>query len=283
MGEILDSLPVTERVIYAFLELISCLSIKVLENKPYFFHLLIKLLLQSHFLGIKLHGEMRKKQIKILCNVHRLLGPIIDLIVVNGSSASVLSAMELAQMIATGRLITDSPLLQIPHFCNSLVSKLFNPKGINGIYDILDLHETDRKELFSVFSTQQIRDIHEAISEYPDINIDLLSLISLRHKNGWLISLTLTNNTPPPTLSPTQCVTEKNSKRNSGPGWWVFGVATEMQNVVFTKQVVCKSHTSITVEIAKNSSCGGSTLTLYVVCKTVMGCDHEYRLTLPHI
>lgn len=103
-------------------------------TKPVFTELSIKInmLLQLHFERKSLPSDLSHDQQTVLTITSKLVQALVDCIGYNSWLKPAIMAMKISQMLVQGLWVTDSPLLQLPHFTTDLVKKC-NDKGINTI------------------------------------------------------------------------------------------------------------------------------------------------------
>ena len=96
---------------------------------------------------------------------------MVDVISSNCWLKPAILAMQLCQMLIQAQWLSDSPLLQLPHFTSSLISKFRNEK-IEDIADFMNMEDEDRQKILHSLSTSDISDIIETCNRYPSIRIE---------------------------------------------------------------------------------------------------------------
>ena len=108
----------------------------------------------------------------VLESAIKLLQAIVDVLSSQGWLKPALAAMELSQMIVQGMWNKDSVLLQLPHITNEIITKCHNSDPpIETIFDILELNDEKREEIFKNLSISQISDIAVFCNSYPNIEL----------------------------------------------------------------------------------------------------------------
>lgn len=77
--------------------------------------------------------------------------------------------MELAQMVTQAMWSKDSYLKQLPHF-NAEAIKRCTEKGIETVFDIMELEDDDRNRLLQLTETQ-MADVARFCNRYPNIEM----------------------------------------------------------------------------------------------------------------
>ena len=133
-------------------------------------HTKANVLLQCHFSRKKLTSDMEDDRRVVLEKAVPLVQAMVDVIASNRWLNPALAAMELSQMITQGLWDKDSILMQLPHFTSALAKKC-TAKGIESVFDLLELEDATRKELLG-FTEARLRDLAVVCNKYPNINVE---------------------------------------------------------------------------------------------------------------
>lgn len=126
-------------------------------------------LLQTHFSRIPISSDLVWDQKVILENTVRLIQAMVDVISSEGWLKPALLAMQLSQMVVQSMWITDSQLLQLPHFDRNLIEKC-RKADIMDLADLLSMEDEDRNKLLNL-SSRQMEEVAAACNSYPSINM----------------------------------------------------------------------------------------------------------------
>ena len=118
-------------------------------NSPYFKTFL---LLQAHFSRMTLPPDLAIDQAAILGKVTGLLSACVD-VMSSKSFLGCLGAMDLSQMCVQAIWDRDSPLKQVPYFDADVLAR-FAKKGLDSVYDIMELEDNERNELLQMNDRQ---------------------------------------------------------------------------------------------------------------------------------
>ena len=127
-------------------------------------------LLQCHFGRIPISSDLLWDQRIILEITTRLIQAMVDVISSEGWLKPALLAMQLSQMVVQAMWITDSQLLQLPHFDQALIKKCAE-HGVNDLADLMQMEDDEREKLLG-FTPQQMEEVAEACNRYPSINME---------------------------------------------------------------------------------------------------------------
>lgn len=93
-------------------------------------------LLQAHFSRMQLPTDLAKDQETVLRRILNLLSACVDVLSSEGH-LNAMSAMEISQMVVQGMWDRDSPLKQIPHFDDDVVSAC-SAAGIKDVFEFME-------------------------------------------------------------------------------------------------------------------------------------------------
>jgi pre-mRNA-splicing helicase BRR2 len=135
----------------------------------------VMILLYAYMSRIPLTFEFTFDLKFILTKIITLLHALIDVIASQGYLSSALSAMELSQLLIQGLSENDSIFLQIPHFSKEFIEDNLTGKknkfNIETVFDITDLEEEQRNQLFKPFNKKQLLEIANFCNSYPYLDV----------------------------------------------------------------------------------------------------------------
>merc|ERR1719384_1537110 len=95
---------------------------------------------------------------------------MVDLLSTEQYLRPALVCLELCQMITQAIWDTDSPLMQLPHMTREIADGM-KKKGVEGIFDLIELEDEERDDVLKVFTPEQLPDIAKVCNLYPNIGI----------------------------------------------------------------------------------------------------------------
>jgi pre-mRNA-splicing helicase BRR2 len=81
-----------------------------------------------------------------------------------------MAAMELAQMVTQAVCNKDSYLKQLLHFTTDLIKRC-NEKGVESVFDIMDLDDEERDQLLRL-DASKMADVIKFCNSYPNIELN---------------------------------------------------------------------------------------------------------------
>jgi pre-mRNA-splicing helicase BRR2 len=133
-------------------------------------HVKSNLLLQAHLSRLQLGAELQQDTEMILGKAVRLIQACVDVLSSNGWLSPAVAAMELAQMVTQAMWSKDSYLKQLPHFTQDIVKRC-TEKGVETVFDIMELEDEDRSKLLQLTDTQ-MADVARFCNRYPNIELN---------------------------------------------------------------------------------------------------------------
>ena len=143
------------------------------------------ILLQNYFSRLPLLSIDLINDTKIILQSSiKLIQALVDVISSYGWLKTVLSAMELSQMIVQG-VYNKSPkniyshLLQIPHFTDQIAKKCFEftPPVVN-VFDLLELEDDQRIDLLKDLNEEKLSDVAVFCNSYPNLELSFVTDIA---------------------------------------------------------------------------------------------------------
>ena len=98
-----------------------------------------------------------------------------DVLSSNGWLSPAIAAMELAQMVTQAMWSKDSYLKQLPHFGKEVIERS-NEKGIESVFDIMEMEDEDRNKLLNM-TDQQMADVARFCNRYVCLPCILLKMV----------------------------------------------------------------------------------------------------------
>merc|ERR1712113_287042 len=243
-------------------------------------YLKVNALLQSHFSRNAyslLNEELLFDQSEVVLMASRLTLVLFDIIASEGWIDPLLATAEISQMLVQALWISDSPLLQLPYFSETFIENCSKVKEINSVYDILDLQDEDRKELFKEFSDKQIAEVAKACNRYPDIQLRTSLTNPIKKGEPVFVNIILErdwNENEQGLISPVYAPhypIEKNLE-----GWWIIGVSNNKTNLLFARKVDLEVKSELRVQFFASLEEGTHKFKLYLICDSYIGCDQEH-------
>lgn len=132
-------------------------------------HIKTNLLLQAHLCRLQLGAELQGDTESVLSKAIRLIQACVDVLSSNGWLSPAVAAMELAQMVTQAMWSKDSYLKQLPHFNNDIIKRCTD-KGVETVFDIMELEDEDRSKLLQL-TDAQMADVARFCNRYPNIEM----------------------------------------------------------------------------------------------------------------
>lgn len=132
-------------------------------------HVKTNLLIQAHLCRFQLGAELQGDTEVVLGKAIRLIQACVDVLSSNGWLSPAVAAMELAQMVTQAMWSKDSYLKQLPHFTTDVIKRCTD-KGVETVFDIMELEDDDRSKLLQL-SDAQMADVARFCNRYPNIEL----------------------------------------------------------------------------------------------------------------
>ncbi|RMX47508.1 hypothetical protein pdam_00002126 [Pocillopora damicornis] len=216
-------------------------------------------------LPIRHHEDTTLKQ------AMRLVQACVDVLSSNGWLSPALAAMELAQMVTQAMWSKDSYLKQIPHFSSEIIKRCVD-KGVESVFDIMDLEDDERNKLLKL-DDSQMQDVARFCNRYPNIELSFevqdKDDISAGSPVNVVVDLDREDEQPGPVIAPFFP-----GKREEG--WWLVIGDTKNNGLISIKRLTLQQKAKVKLDFVAPSSPGNYSYTLFFMCDTYMGCDQEY-------
>lgn len=234
-------------------------------------HVKTNLLIQAHMSRMQLSAEMQSDTETILGKAMRLVQACVDVLSSNGWLSPALAAMELAQMVTQAMWSKDSYLKQIPHFSSEIIKRCVD-KGVESVFDIMDLEDDERNKLLKL-DDSQMQDVARFCNRYPNIELSFeiqdKDEISAGAPVNVVVDLDREDEQPGPVIAPFFP-----GKREEG--WWLVIGDTKNNGLISIKRLTLQQKAKVKLDFVAPSSPGNYSYTLFFMCDTYMGCDQEY-------
>lgn len=234
-------------------------------------HVKTNLLIQAHMSRMQLSAEMQSDTETILGKAMRLVQACVDVLSSNGWLSPALAAMELAQMVTQAMWSKDSYLKQIPHFNPEIIKRCVD-KGVESVFDIMDLEDEERNKLLRL-DDSQMQDVARFCNRYPNIELSFevhdKDNITAGAPVNVIVDLDREDEQPGPVIAP--FFPQKREE-----GWWLVVGDTKNNGLISIKRLTLQQKAKVKLDFVAPSSPGNYSYTLFFMCDTYMGCDQEY-------
>nr|CAG8498239.1 12986_t:CDS:2 [Entrophospora candida] len=210
---------------------------------------------------------------------------MVDVISSNGYLNPAIAAMELAQMCVQAIWDQDSPLKQIPYFTTDLIKRC-EKKGIESVFDIIDLDDDDRNSLLQM-NNKQLREVARYVNRYPNIEFNhvLLDKDELVANSQGTIEVSLNRDIDE----------EDEEDFNIGPviapffplkkdeGWWIVVGISNDNSLLGIKRITLNKRLRIKLDFTCPNKPGEYKLRIYFMSDSYVGCDQEFDVDIDRI
>jgi len=211
----------------------------------------------------------------ILENSIRLIQAMVDVISSSGWLKPAIIAMQLSQMIVQAMWITDSQLLQLPHFHKSLVG-LFNYNDVKDIADLMNMDEEKRKDLCdqAEFSEEKIGEIAEACNKYPSITMEYKRNEKEEIFAGETFNLNVTLTREGDEVA--DFVSAPYYPKQKEEFWWIVVGSKKTNKVYALKRVNFPKSFKVDLKVTAPEE-GEHELSVYLLSDSYVGCDQSEK------
>ncbi|XP_054164003.1 U5 small nuclear ribonucleoprotein 200 kDa helicase-like [Oppia nitens] len=237
-------------------------------------HLKTNLLLQAHLSRMSLSAELQSDTEEILSKSIRLIQACVDVLSSNGWLGPAMAAMELAQMVTQALWNKDSYLKQLPHFNNDLIKRC-NEKGIESVFDIMDLDDEERDRVLR-FDSIKMADVAKFCNSYPNIELsyDVIDKDSI--DSGSSVNIVVQLEREDETVGPVMAPFFPHKREE---GWWLVVGDSQANSLISIKRLSLQQKSKVKLDFTAPAP-GDYTYTLYFMSDAYMGCDQEYKFTI---
>ena len=182
--------------------------------------------------------------------------------------------MELAQMVTQAMWSKDSYLKQLPHF-NSEIIKRCTDKGVETVFDIMELDDEVRNRLLQL-TEQQMADVAKFCNRYPNIEMayEVQDKESIRHGDtvNVVVQLEREDEVTGPVVAP--LFPQKREE-----GWWVVIGDPKANQLLSIKRLTLQQKATVKLDFLAPAP-GQHNYTLYFMSDAYLGCDQEYKFSI---
>jgi len=275
-----DSVPVRAGEEATLRGLAQSLGMKVEKEKLNDPHTKAQLLLSAHFNRTAITTDLSSDQRFILQHAVRLLQGLVDVISSCGWLTPALFAMELSQMIVQATTSNSSPLCQLPHFTLTLIDKA-KKKKIEDVFDVMNMDDDGRKDLFEGLSQSQLMDVARACNRFPCITLEYKVQGQDDLKTGAsariVVRLGRDAMDDENTLGPVFAPYYPKEKEES---WWLVVGGPNSALVAIKRITIAKASVNVKLDVELGEEAGDFDYTLYLMSDSYQGCDQEYNFKL---
>ncbi|XP_069799536.1 U5 small nuclear ribonucleoprotein 200 kDa helicase [Dendropsophus ebraccatus] len=237
-------------------------------------HVKTNLLLQAHLSRMQLSAELQSDTEEILSKAIRLIQACVDVLSSNGWLSPALAAMELAQMVTQAMWSKDSYLKQLPHFTSEHIKRCTD-KGVESVFDIMEMEDEDRTELLQL-SDGQMADVARFCNRYPNIELSYEVAEKEMIRSGGavvvLVQLEREEEVTGPVIAP--LFPQKREE-----GWWVVIGDAKSNSLISIKRLTLQQKAKVKLDFVAPAT-GTHNYTLYFMSDAYMGCDQEYKFSV---
>ncbi|WWD21866.1 hypothetical protein CI109_106354 [Kwoniella shandongensis] len=240
-------------------------------NSPYF---KTYLLLQAHFSRMTLPPDLAIDQATILGKVTGLLSACVD-VMSSKSYLNCLGAMDLSQMCVQAVWDRDSPLKQVPYFDNDVLAR-FKEKGLDSVYDIMELEDDERNDLLRM-NDRQLARVAKFVNSYPNIEVSYSIEDSSSLTSSDPITINVTLDREADESDPDDQVADApHFPHKKQVSWWLVVGDDKTRQLYAIKKVTVKAKLETKLEFTLQEGQYG--LKLYLICDSYAGADQDFDL-----
>nr|XP_023027359.1 putative U5 small nuclear ribonucleoprotein 200 kDa helicase [Leptinotarsa decemlineata] len=271
-----EDIPVRHREDHILRQLAQKLPNKLTGDQPKFNdpHVKTNLLLQAHLCRLQLGAELQGDTEIVLAKAIRLIQACVDVLSSNGWLSPAVAAMELAQMVTQAMWSKDSYLKQLPHFNNEIIKRC-TEKGVETVFDIMELEDEDRSKLLQL-TDNQMADVAKFCNRYPNIELtyEVLDKDQLHSGSSVHVAVQLEreDEVSGPVIAPFYP-----QKREEG--WWVVIGDPKTNSLLSIKRLTLQQRARVKLDFVAPSP-GHHNYTLYFMSDAYLGCDQEYKFSI---
>ncbi|KAG1680515.1 U5 small nuclear ribonucleoprotein helicase [Nymphon striatum] len=237
-------------------------------------HIKSNLLLQAHLSRMQLSAELQSDTEDILSKAIRLIQACVDVLSSNGWLSPALAAMELAQMVTQAMWNKDQYLKQLPHFSNDNIKRCLD-KGIDTVFDIMELEDEERNELLQL-ADMQMTDVARFCNRYPNIELTYEVQDKDSIESGSPVNVQVHLEREDEAVGP---VIAPFYPQKREEGWWVVIGDIKSNSLISIKRLTLQQKAKVKLDYVA-PVVGHHTYTLYFMSDAYMGCDQEYKFNI---
>ncbi|CAG9864245.1 unnamed protein product [Phyllotreta striolata] len=237
-------------------------------------HVKTNLLLQAHLCRLQLGAELQGDTEAVLSKAIRLIQACVDVLSSNGWLSPAVAAMELAQMVTQAMWSKDSYLKQLPHFVADVIKRCTD-KGVETVFDIMELEDDDRSKLLQM-TEAQMADVAKFCNRYPNIELSYEVVDRDQIHSGSsvhvAVQLEREDEVSGPVIAP--FFPQKREE-----GWWVVIGEPKSNSLLSIKRLTLQQRARVKLDFVAPSP-GHHNYTLYFMSDAYLGCDQEYKFSI---
>ncbi|EGV61861.1 Sec63-domain-containing protein [Yamadazyma tenuis ATCC 10573] len=229
------------------------------------------ILLQAHFSRLQLPLDLRADLVFILKQVMKVIGACVDTVSSEGY-LNAIQVVDLSQMVIQGIWNRDSPLKQIPHINEGILTRC-KKYNVETVYDIMALEDDERDDVLQL-EEAELEDVAEFVNKYPNVDISYELEESVVANEPVMVTVNLERDEEMEDLSVVSSVFESHKREE----WWiVIGDAASKQLYGIKKTSIAKESQTVQLEMTIPSS-GKHNLTIWCMCDSYLDADKEVSL-----
>ncbi|KAI9277671.1 Sec63 Brl domain-containing protein [Umbelopsis sp. AD052] len=237
------------------------------------------ILLQAHFSRTQLPPDLQSDQTLVLSKMIPLLQACVDVISSNGWLSPALSTMELAQMTVQAIWDRDSPLKQIPYFTSEVIKRC-EDKGVESVFDIMELEDKDRDEALQM-DQRKMKEVARFVNRYPNIEIGFEVADDDAIASGNVVNVKVQleregDDDDEEDLGPVLAPYFPGTKDE---GWWIIIGDSSSKTLLAIKRITLQKRLTVKLDFVAPAA-GHHNLKLYVMCDSYSGCDQELDMEI---
>jgi pre-mRNA-splicing helicase BRR2 len=273
-----DNIPIRHHEDHVLQRIYERLPVKLASPKFNTPRIKANILLQAHFSRTQLPPDLQSDQTLVLSKMIPLLQACVDVISSNGWLSPALSTMELSQMSVQAIWDKDSPLKQIPYFTNEVIKRC-EAKGIESVFDIMDLDDTDRDEVLQM-DQRKMREVARFANRYPNVEIGFevadQDAIASGNVVNVKVQLIREGDEEDEDLGPVLAPYFPGTKDE---GWWIVIGDDKTKTLLAIKRITLQKKLTVKLDFVAPAA-GHHDLKLYVMCDSYSGCDQELEMEI---
>eukprot|EP00923_Selenidium_pygospionis_P000890 GHVN01001382.1.p1 GENE.GHVN01001382.1~~GHVN01001382.1.p1 ORF type:complete len:2211 (-),score=363.43 GHVN01001382.1:2249-8881(-) len=244
-------------------------------NEP---HIKALLLIYAHINRTPITTDLTSDQTIVLDNALRLVQGLVDVISSNGWLSVGIMAMELSQMLVQATSPSESPLKQLPHFSEAIITQA-KKMNVSNIYDLMNMEDSDRDDLLSGLTETQVADVAKACNRYPVINVEFkLQEKECAPRQSNKLTVTLERDLEEAEVGHVYAPFYPKEKDEQ---WWLLIGQPETNSLNAIKRLtVNKQVSTMALSFDAPETPGTHNFILYLMADSYLGCDQEYKFSV---
>merc|ERR1719254_78073 len=183
-------------------------------------------------------------------------------------------------MIVQATTSNASPLLQLPHFSQTLVDKA-KKKKVEDVFDVMNMEDDARTQLLDGLSQSQLMDVARACNRFPCISLEYkvqnAEALSAGGSARIVVRLGRDAMEDDVALGPVFAPYYPKEKEES---WWLVVGGPNNALVAIKRITISKASVNVKLDVELGEEAGNFDYTLYLMSDSYQGCDQEYGFKL---